>query len=284
MQLAFELDPVVVGRATKPLVRRGAVDITAKSILGKAVGRLDAYDLTLNPYRGCQFGCSYCYAAFFQPEPEKVEHWGEWVEVKSNALALLRADKRVAGAKMYVGSATDPYQPVELQTGLTRSLLGFMAQLPVQPRLVIQTRSPIVARDIDLLRQFKNLRVNMSITTDSEVVRRAFEPKTASIGRRIETVEKLVAAGIETGVCVSPMLPIHDPKMFAERLRATGASKFTTSAFHKGKNPYAAGTRRQAIKIAREMEWGGAEYVEAVIEMRAVLPELETKGEAFRPI
>lgn len=290
MQLAFELgsdpgqslsQPYRPPRTSRPAKKTTHVD--AKSILAKATGRIDSFDFSLNPYRGCQFGCSYCYAAFFQPEPERVADWGEWVEVKQNALALLRKDSRVPGAKILIGSATDAYQPVELQLGLTRSLLEYMAALPVQPRIVIQTRSPIVARDIDILKQFKNLRVNLSITTDDEEVRKAFEPKTASIRRRIETAHKLVESGIPVGICVSPMLPLTNPEEFGRRLKAIGAQRYTASAFHRNRGAFRSNTGAKALQLANEMNWGGFECVEALVELRKSLPEIETKGLAFLP-
>ena len=283
MQLAFELGAQPATPIDRQRGKTKIHGIESKSILHKATGRLDSYDYTMNPYRGCQFGCSYCYAAFFQPEPDRIADWGEWVDVKENAVALLRKDKRALGAKIYLGSATDAYQPIEMQLGLTRSLLDYMSTLMIQPRVVIQTRSPIVARDIDILKRFENIRVNLSITTDNEETRKAFEPKTASIARRLETAEKLIEAGISVGICVSPMLPIENPTEFGRKLRDLGATYYTASPFHKGSSSFAAGTRSKALQIAREMNWGGPEYIETLIQLRQALPELETKGLTFSP-
>ncbi|MGM3366965.1 SPL family radical SAM protein, partial [Escherichia coli] len=91
--------------------------------------------------------------------------------------------------------ATDPYQPLEAKVELTREILKLLSQPEHQPTLVIQTRSPLVTRDIDLFRRFENLRVNLSITTDSDLVRRDFEPGCSSIERRLEAARELVAAG-----------------------------------------------------------------------------------------
>ncbi len=284
MQLAFEMELPRPRITLRPSAKANIIQKAAKSILVPANGRIAAYDFALNPYRGCQFGCSYCYAAFFQGPKRPDDQWGDWVEIKTNALELLKREPRLSGAKLYLGSATDPYQPVEMQAGITRSLLEFMATLPDQPRIVVQTRSPLVTRDIDLLKKFQNIRVNFSITTDNEPVRRSFEPKTASIARRIEAAEKLIEAGISVAICVSPMLPLEDPLAFGQKLRSINAQFYTASAFHRGKSQFRSGTREKALRLAKEWNWGGPEYIETVIRLKQALPELDTKGLAFQPI
>lgn len=276
MQFAFDLDLLPQARVPSRSGRARVTEKRVKSILGKATGGLSAYDFTLNPYTGCQFSCSYCYAAFFVPDEEKADKWGEWIEVKENAMALLRKARRLAGSTIYVGSVTDPYQPIEREVRLTRSLLTHMADLAVQPSVTIQTRSPFVADDIDLFKQFKNLRVNVSITTDDDEVRKQFEPQCASIRRRLETVSLLLAEGIDANVSVSPMLPISDPEGFARTLRDLGARKVYASAFHAPRGAFIAGTRQKALDLAREMGWGGPQYLETLDRMRSVFPELKS--------
>lgn len=284
MQTVFDLPMAQSISAPKNL---GGTEITmrrVKRILNPAKGMVAAYNFTLNPYVGCQFGCSYCYAAFFVADPSKSEDWGNWVEIKENAVELLANEHSVRGSKVYLGSVTDPYQPIEMQTGLTRSLLEVMVKMEPQPRLVIQTRSPLVIRDIDMLKKFEHVRVNLSITTDNEEIRREFEPKCASIARRIETAHKLKRAGISVGVCVSPMLPIADPERFAYWLRDINADFYSASTFHKGNRSFASGTRPQGASLAKKWDWGGPEYVEAIVKMKRFLPQLDTKGRAFEPV
>ncbi|MCY4618545.1 MAG: radical SAM protein, partial [Chloroflexi bacterium] len=85
----------------------------AQQILTRGAGYLSDYDYSLNPYVGCAFGCSYCYAAFFAPF-DKQESWGDWVRVKQNAAAkLTRMRRSLEGKTIYMSSATDPYQPIE---------------------------------------------------------------------------------------------------------------------------------------------------------------------------
>ncbi|MCC6443898.1 MAG: radical SAM protein [Armatimonadetes bacterium] len=198
-------------------------EITARSILTAQSGR-DAigYDYTINPYAGCAFGCEYCYVTkllFGENAEERAATWGDWVEVKKNAVALLREKTHlVAGRKIFFSSATDPYQPIERRLGLTRALLE--ALFYAYPSLLtIQTRSPLVARDIDLLRQFgDSVEVGMSITTEDEAIRKIFEPSAPSIPRRLEAIRQVKEAGIRTHATIAPLLPC-DPQRFASMLR-----------------------------------------------------------------
>lgn len=245
--------------------RMGRTDFTeteVRSILTPATGMMKSYDFMLNPYRGCQFGCSYCYAAWFS-EPEEMRRWGEWVEVKSNALALLGRERRLPGAKVYVGSATDPYQPVEGKTQLTRSLLTAMAALSPQPRVVIQTRSPLVVRDVDVLAKFESARVNMTVPTDDDEIRKVFEPSAPSIVRRLAALKMLHAAGITTAASVMPMLPLRDPVEFARALREAGVAKLYTGYFHAGARQYTTGTRPEGLRLAHRHRWTKDAYLKA---------------------
>ena len=116
----------------------------AREVLTAATGFMDAYDFTLNPYSGCSFGCTYCYAAFFSRDTQRRDSWGYWVSVKENAAALLakRPPGALDGKLIYMSSVTDPYQPVERELRLTRRLLETLAERH-RPKLVVQTRSPM---------------------------------------------------------------------------------------------------------------------------------------------
>lgn len=176
-------------------------------------------DYTINPYRGCAFGCRYCYARrFIHEDAAKRAAWGDWVEVKKNAVdALQRESHKLYGKTVFFSSATDPYQPLELRLGLTRALLETLL-LSFPARVHLQTRSPHVVRDIDLLRRFgETLTVGLSIPTDSEVVRRAFEPRAPSLLRRLRAAQSLRAAGVRITASVAPVLPCT-PERLARRL------------------------------------------------------------------
>lgn len=185
-------------------------EIEVRSVLTAQGGRgRIPYDYTINPYRGCLFSCQYCYASrFVHEDAAKRADWGHWVEIKRNAVdALQRESHKLCGKTVFFSSATDPYQPPELRVGLTRALLEVLL-LAFPARVRLQTRSPHVVRDIDLLRKFGDtLDVGISVTTDSEVVRKAFEPRAPSIPRRLEAARQLRDAGIRTTATIAPLLP-----------------------------------------------------------------------------
>jgi DNA repair photolyase len=251
-------------------------------VLVAANGSVGDYDYTLNPYIGCSFGCSYCFAASFVADEEKKAYWGEWVDVKHGALREL-AKTDLKNKSIFMSSATDPYQPLEMQTGLTRSIVEFMSEPFRQPRLTVQTRSPIVTRDIDLLKRYLHVRINMSITTDSESVRRAFEPKCASIERRFDALEKASAAGIPVSVGVCPLLPIEDPASFAARILALKPVAVGLGRFHRSDRPFTSNTRAEGLRIAEEMGWNDREQTRVKEELRRLLGHLQDTDRSFGP-
>lgn len=178
------------------------------------------FHYSLNPYRGCAFNCSYCYAPAFVFDEDARRNWGRWVTIKANAEALLRTAGRrgkLRNKNVYMSTVTDPYQPIEHKLGLTRACLEVM--LDYLPRLLtVQTRSPLVVRDIDLFMQMQQrIAVCMSITTDNEQVRRIFEPTCAPIAKRVEAIRAIREAGIPTQASIAPLLPC-DAERLAELL------------------------------------------------------------------
>ena len=183
----------------------------SRRILTPASGYLSGYDYSLNPYAGCVFACSYCYVralpvALFRGKP-----WGDWVDVKQTAAEHLRKELRLAKRKgstaIFMSSSTDPYQPLEREHQITRSLLEAMTENPPD-FLFVQTRSPLVVRDIDLLRRLgSGVRVSMTVETDLEPVRKAFTPKAPPIPDRLQALKRLKAAGVPVQAAVAPILP-----------------------------------------------------------------------------
>lgn len=248
-------------------------------LLSKSPPHFD-YDYTLNPYIGCAFGCSYCFATAFVADEARKRAWGDWVDVKTDALDQLhRAPLREK--RIFMSSATDPYQPIEAKLELTRSIVEILAEPERQPYLVVQTRSPLAARDIDLFKRFRGLRVNMSITTDCDAIRRRFEPSCPSIDRRIEALTEVSRAGISTAVCIAPMLPLHDPEAFADRLAGIGATLYVANYFHHSTREFASTTRADAWPLLKEYDWGGKAYEQALERMRRRLPQLQVWGRRF---
>ena len=254
-----------------------------REILTRATGFMSEYDFTLNPYSGCSFGCNYCYAAFFIRDETAQNNWGHWVRVKKNAVELLRKrSKSLQGQRIYMSSVTDPYQPIERQLELVRELLEILVDH--QPRLVVQTRSPMVVRDIDLFSSFDHVQVNMTVTTDSESVRKAFEPLCPSNEQRLEAIAKVHAAGVPSMITMTPLLPVDDPTVFSERLLRTGVERFVVQNFHSTSGKFVRGTRKEAEVVIDEMNWSSERYRQAVEVMRELLPVLSEGKEGFSPI
>ena len=179
---------------------------------------------TLNPYMGCAFGrmgCPFCYVrespvGQFGPAP-----WGTWVRQKSNIAEVLEQELRKPAARHYrvfMSSATDPYQPAEASVCLTQRCLTALRSHPID-WLVVQTRSLLVQRDFALLAALPFVTLNVSIETDRLEVHRRFTRSAASPERRLTLVRQALARGICTQITVSPFLP--SSSNFAETLAHT---------------------------------------------------------------
>jgi DNA repair photolyase len=190
-----------------PIVR----EIEAKSILN--VSKI--HDYCVNPYTGCEVGCVYCYAALFMRRYSgHSEPWGEFVDVKLNAPALLA--KQIVKAKrgtIWFASVCDPYQPIEERYGLTRRSLEVLVgrDFPVE----IQTKSARVRRDLDVIRRLSDAEVGFTIATDDETIAGMFEPKASPVGERVEVLREFKAAGVSTFAFAGPLLPGNPEKLAA---------------------------------------------------------------------
>jgi DNA repair photolyase len=258
-------------------------EINAVGIFNQATGfiKRGGFEFTCNPYVGCSFGCTYCYAAFLPQNRRPIEDWGKWLEAKVNAVELAKKKaKSLAGKTVYISSVTDPYLPVERRLSLTRGILE--ALLPHQPRLLIQTRGPIVVRDIDLFKQFRSIRVNVSIPGDCEEMRQVFEPKAPPLDRRWLALEDLAAEGVPVGVCVTPMLPLVDPASFVERIVKLNPAVVVTQHFHCSTG-VGANTGSTALAELQRRNWTEADYARCVAELRRKLTVYEGEEGFFPP-
>jgi len=188
--------------------------LPAKSLLNRCVsGRRMPFTWTINPYRGCEFGCQYCYARYTHEfmELRDGKEFEQKIYVKEHTAELLRRDLRKVkpGESIALGTATDPYQPAERRYEVTRGILeefsrhrGF--------ELGIVSKSNLVTRDISLLREVaKNnkLSVHITVTTLNVELARILEPRAPRPDLRIDAVRQLSNAGITVGVSCSPVLP-----------------------------------------------------------------------------
>ncbi len=177
-------------------------EVKAKSILSIS----KVYDYVVNPYIGCQHACSYCYARFTKRFTGHREPWGEFVDVKINAPEILGIEiRKKRRGRVWVSGVCDPYQPLERRYELTRRCLGILAQhkWPV----VIQTRSPLVLRDIEILKEAVGFDVGLTVTTVDEGIRELFEPHAPSIVDRVKALDELHRTGIRTYAMIAPILP-----------------------------------------------------------------------------
>jgi DNA repair photolyase len=177
-------------------------EIQAKTILSAS----KVYPWVINPYTGCQHGCSYCYARFMKRVTGHKEPWGEFVDVKINAVDLLRAEiRKKKRGRVWISGVCDPYQPLEAKYRLTRQCLEILVQntWPV----IIQTRSPLVLRDLDIIRDAQEIEVGLSVTTADDSIRELFEPNAPPVADRITALDVLHKAGIRTYAMIAPVLP-----------------------------------------------------------------------------
>lgn len=168
---------------------------------------------SLNPYRGCEHGCAYCYA---RPTHEYLGFsagldFESRIMIKENAPELLRSE--LASARwqpqwIALSGVTDPYQPIEKKLEITRRCLGVLAEF--RNPVGIVTKNRLVLRDLDLLRELAHSRavcVHVSLTTLKPELRRMMEPRTATPEARLETIRQLAAAHIPVGVLTAPVIP-----------------------------------------------------------------------------
>ena len=189
------------------------LDLSCKSILNYCDTRRMPDTFTVNPYRGCEFGCSYCYARYTH---EFMELDGSEFEKKiflkrQSAQVLLRSldPGKIAGRHIAIGTATDPYQPAEARFFVTRQLLEVFAQAR-NLSLSITTKSSLVKRDISLFREIarnNHLQVNISLISLDEKFLADLEPKASHPEARLAALKEITQAGIRAGIFMMPILP-----------------------------------------------------------------------------
>lgn len=187
-------------------------EIRCRSALNRARG-MPFFKWTLNPYRGCTHGCHYCFARKYQPHLElgTGDDFASVIFVKTNIAEVLRrelARPSRPAEQVAIGTATDPYQPIEGTYGLTRACLEAFRDVPWPIGIV--TKGPMVVRDIDVLRDLSALTpvsVYLSVPSLDDDAWRRLEPGTASPLQRLRAVRALVDAGIHCGVLMAPLVP-----------------------------------------------------------------------------
>src|SRR4051794_19262267 len=209
--------------------------LPVRSLLNRCSGSRMPFTWTINPYRGCEFACKYCYARYtheFMEMRDGIE-FEQKIYAKQHAADLLRQELRKVkpGEDIALGTATDPYQPIEKKLEITRALLQEIARHSGL-EVGIVTKSAMVARDIDVLREVgerNRISVSFTVTTVDAELARMLEPRAPRPDLRLECLRKLRDAGIRAGVICAPVLPgITDaPKQLEAVVKAAAEAKAT---------------------------------------------------------
>ena len=212
------------------------IEERARSVISNNQSPDISFDSSINPYRGCEHGCVYCFArpthSYLNLSPGL--DFETKIVAKVNAAERLRAELARPGYRpksLCLGTATDAYQPVERRLGITRGLIEVLAECNHPFSLV--TKSAGVERDLDLIAPMAArglVSVYLSVTTLDPVLARRLEPRAAAPHRRLRTIQVLAEAGVPVGVSVSPLIPfLNEPEL--ERILEAAAAAGARSAF-----------------------------------------------------
>jgi len=204
----------------------------AKSIISRNQSPDVPFEQSINPYRGCEHGCVYC---FSRPTHSYLDlspglDFETRLYYKQNAVELLEAELRKPGyvcKPITIGANTDPYQPIERAHRITRQLLEIMLEYRHPVSLI--TKGALIERDLDLLAELARLdlvSVHVSVTSLDEELKRRLEPRAASANARLRSIERLAAVGVPVGALVAPVIPAltdHELESIVEHVAAAGA-------------------------------------------------------------
>ena len=189
-------------------------EVETSSIMTKSSLPVGGY--SVNPYVGCTHGCKYCYASFMKRFTGHTEPWGTFLDVKH--WPAIRNPQKYAGQRVVIGSVTDGYLPQEEQFGNTRKLLEQLRGSGAE--ILICTKSDLVVRDIDLLKELGKVTVSWSVNTLDEGFKDDMD-NAVSIARRLDAMKRVYDAGIRTVCFISPVFPgITDFEAIFHRVRA----------------------------------------------------------------
>ena len=207
--------------------------LPVRSLLNRCSGSRMPFTWTINPYRGCEFACKYCYARYtheFMEMRDGVD-FEQKIYAKQHAAELLHQELRRVkpGEEIAIGTATDPYQPIERKLEITRAILEEFARHSGL-ELGIVTKSALVVRDVDLLQEISRnnrISVNLTVTTTDPDLARILEPRAPRPDLRLDAVKKLREARIRAGVICAPVLPgiTDSPKQLEAVVRASAEAR-----------------------------------------------------------
>ena len=264
------------------------------------------YDVCINPYVGCEFGCSYCYVRFFVKDKQK--DWGKFVRVRdfiekrlpeelSKQIVQIPVGRvkvesncetkskkiykplPITDARLVIGTMTDPYQPQEKTHRITRKSLEILLKpdLPRFKKIGIFTRSPLILQDLKLIAQLPKARVHFTITPYPDEVTRIIEPYSPIVASRWKVIKKLKDAGIRVHVNVAPVMPTISEQFieeFTKKLAELQVDEYFVDPMQAYKESFAA--FRDACKKLPSLSWSAIEST-----MTDKLKYLQWKNEYF---
>lgn len=236
-------------------------EIEVKNVITKS--NLPVCEYSVNPYVGCTHGCRYCYASFMKRFTGHAEPWGSFLDVKH--WPEIKNLKKYAGKELFIGSVTDPYLPQEEQYRRTRFLLEQLVGSGA--KISIATKSDLIMRDLDLIKNFPDARVSWSVNTLDEDFKNEMD-HAVSIERRLTAMETFHKAGIRTTCFVSPIFPgITDVKaiidrakgqcnlIWLENLNLRGSYKAVIMEYIQGKYPKLLSLYREIYQQGNRRYW-----------------------------
>lgn len=223
---------------------------SCRTILTRTGGFLAGFTHTLNPYRGCSLGRSFCGAACYASALVRDGPWGTFLFVKTNAAECyprdLARERRRGPVRIFFSSVTDPYLPQERRYLLTRRLLEAMVEAPPD-RLILQTHTPGPLRDLDLLARIRcDLSVQISVETDRESLP-GFPPHAFPPAERLQALARIREAGLRAVGVVAPLMPLGDPEAFARALDRCCTSVIVDHYLIGDGSPGGARTKRRGV-------------------------------------
>ncbi len=207
-------------------------EVKCKSAIGKC--GFPGGGWAINPYLGCGHGCVYCYARFMKRFTGHTEPWGTFVDVRINIAQALQKQLKSPKYKkgpIFIGTVTDPYQPLEKKYKLTKDILNILKdyRAPVS----ILTKSNLVLRDLPLLKQFREIDVNFTVSTLDKKWKKLTEPYSSPTSQRLKAMEELADAGIAVFAMMGPYWPIFtDPEALFSKFNKIGVRHVFSESFN----------------------------------------------------
>lgn len=207
-------------------------EIQCKSAIGKC--GFPGGGLAINPYVGCGHSCVYCYARFIKRFTGHTEEWGTFVDARVNVADILKKQMKspkYKGERIFIGTVTDPYQPIEKKYKLTRGILQVL--MDYRNPVSILTKSDLVLRDIDLLKKFKDADVDFTVTTLDEKWKKFTEPNSSTIEERLKAMEQLTKERITVLAMMGPYWPVFtEPEALFKEFKGVGVKHVFTESFN----------------------------------------------------